>query len=180
MVVNREVLRTGRLVAIVLVGLAGSSCAWSEPGGGPGLGDPDASMASDASSFSDASTSTDASVASRLDYPACRDAGAVGTSCPGEPEELCRLEAIRASYATGCAVDADCAKATAAYNCLDWGSCEPRPSVLVGNLAAFSAAVALELEEYCRPINCGHSDSCVLTLQTRSVCRAGACVTERE
>lgn len=172
-----------RLVGMVLVGLlgvAGCGRAWSEPGDGRGPNDAGVSMAPDASSFSDGSTGADASVAPRLDFPGCRDAGAVGTSCPGEPEELCRLEAIRASYATGCTVDADCTKATYAYNCLDWGSCEPRPSVLAGTQAAFSAAVALELEEYCRPLNCGHSDSCVLSLQTRSVCRNGSCVTERE
>lgn len=107
-----------------------------------------------------------------FDFDHCLDAG-VSYYCPEMGEELCRLEVIRQAHAVGCTSDADCVKADYVANCLSYGLCEPRPSVLGARKSAFEAALNAELSAFCSRTNCG-GGSCV-ELRVQAICEQGTC-----
>lgn len=110
------------------------------------------------------------------DFRRCADAGVLAY-CPGMGAELCRLEVIRGAFAGGCAADADCVKADVATNCLGYGLCEPKPSVLASRKADFEAAATAELSPWCGASSCGTSGGSCVDLQTQPACVDGACTT---
>lgn len=96
--------------------------------------------------------------------------------CPDMGVELCRLEIIRAKFAGGCTVDADCVKVDVDANCISYGMCEAKPAVHASAVTSFKQAAAAELSGYCGQVSCALGGSCA-PLDSAAHCQQGSCVT---
>lgn len=110
-----------------------------------------------------------------IDFSACDQIPDSGVDyCPGLRREWCRLDVVTRFHASGCSRDSDCAFSDFVPNCIGYGDCEPKPTVLVTRMTAYLSALASEVEAYCAPMTCRSGASCA-ALDTAAVCRDGVC-----